>query len=159
MYLCYTDEVTAEQHPPEASLPRADDLALDLIRSAARFTRVAGRVPGVAYSSVAWRVLSDLAAAGPVRVSELAQLQRVAQPTMTALVQRLESEAWVSRESDPADGRATLVRITPHGEADLADYRRRAAARVVPVLSALDEADRAALARAAELMQRIGDSI
>ena len=136
-----------------------DDLALELIRSAARFTRLAGRVPGTAYSAVAWRVLADLAGERPMRISELAQLQRVAQPTMTALVQRLENEGWARRAPDPADGRATLVHVTPAGETALADYRRSAAKRVTPLLADLEPADRAALTRAAELMQHLGDAI
>lgn len=134
-----------------------DRLALGLVRSAARFTRTVGRVPGVAYSSIAWRVLSDLESGGPARVSELAQQQRVAQPSMTALVQRLEGESWVSREADPADGRATLVRLTEPGSAALGDYRRTAAASIVPLLAQLDEADRRTLARAADLMQRLSE--
>jgi len=134
-----------------------DELSLELLLSASRFTRVATRVPGIAYSAVAWRVLSDLSA-GPARVSDLAQQQRVAQPTMTTLLQRLESEGWVRREPDPADGRATLMQTTAAGENALADYRRAAASRIAPLLSELGAADRATLARAAELLQQLGDS-
>ena len=136
---------------------RMDALAVGLIRSASRFTRTVGRVPGVVYSSVAWRVLSDLESGGAARVSELAQQQRVAQPTMTALVQRLEGEGWVARSPDPADGRATLLSLTEAGRIALRDYRRAAADRIVPLLARLGEADRATLARAAELMQQLSD--
>lgn len=135
----------------------AAEAAVELIRSASRFTRTVGRVPGVVYSSVAWRVLSDLERAGPARVSELAQQQRVAQPSMTALVQRLEGEGWVSRGPDPEDGRATLVSPTEAGLAALRDYRRAAAARILPLLAQLDDEDRRILARAAHLMQRLSD--
>lgn len=135
----------------------AAEAAVELIRSASRFTRTVGRVPGVVYSSVAWRVLSDLERAGPARVSELTQQQRVAQPSMTALVQRLEGEGWVSRGPDPEDGRATLVSPTEAGLAALRDYRRAAAARILPLLAQLDDEDRRILARAAHLMQRLSD--
>lgn len=153
MQLCYAGRMgTAESG-------EAERIALNLIRSASRFTRLAGRVPGVHYSAIAWRVLSDLESAGPTRVSELAAQQRVAQPTMTSLVNRLESEAWVERAPDPDDGRATLVGATAAGLVALHDYRRASAARIAPGITELSEGDRRSLARAAELLQQLGDSL
>ncbi|MBS3183116.1 MarR family transcriptional regulator [Leucobacter sp. Marseille-Q4368] len=137
----------------------ADALALDLTRVTGRFARVAGRVAGGGFSLIAWRVLAELEQAGPMRVSALAHQQHVAQPSMTGLVQRLEGEGWVNRAPDPADGRATLVSVTPAGVEALEEYRAAAAARVRPHLDALSDFDRATLARAAELMQQIGDGI
>ena len=135
-----------------------DRLALELLIASARFTRTLGRIPGVQYSTVAWRVLAELER-HPARISELAQQQRVAQPTMTALVQRLESENWLHRAPDPEDGRATLVSVTPEGRAALAEYRRTAAAAVDPHLAELSDFDRATLARAAELLQQLTERI
>ena len=134
-----------------------ESTAIELVRTAARFSRTAGRVPGVVYSSVAWCVIAELELTGPARVSDLAQQQRVAQPTMTSLIHRLEGEGWVVREPDPSDGRASLVHVTPAGIAALADYRRAAAARVVPLLAGLDASDRAILGRAAELLEQLSD--
>ncbi|WP_240422833.1 MarR family winged helix-turn-helix transcriptional regulator [Leucobacter sp. wl10] len=136
-----------------------DVLALDLTRASGRFSRIAGRVPGVGYSLVAWRVLAELEQSGSARVSDLAQQQRISQPSMTGLVQRLEGERWVERRADPDDRRASLVSITAAGRSALDDYRRMAAARVSPHLAELTDFDRATLARAVELMQRIGDRI
>ncbi|GAA1314413.1 MarR family winged helix-turn-helix transcriptional regulator [Leucobacter albus] len=143
---------TAQPGPAHAAL------ALELVRSSARLTRSASKIPGVTYSSIAWRVLADLERHGPARITELAAAQRVAQPTMTALVQRLEGEGWVQREPDPADGRATLATVTPAGRAALAGYRAGAAALIAPKLVDLSAADLAALGRAAELMHQIADS-
>ncbi len=131
--------------------------AVELVRSSARFTRTVGRVPGVVYSSVAWRVLADLELQGPTRVSELAQQQRVAQPTMTSLVHRLEGEAWVERQPDPSDGRAALVALTEAGAVALQGFRRAAAERIVPLLAHLSAEDQAILDRASELMQQLSD--
>lgn len=135
------------------------ELALDVVRSAARLTRAASKIPGVTYSSIAWRVLADLERDGATRVTDLAAAQRVAQPTMTALVQRVEGEGWVRRSADPGDKRATLVTITDPGVAALAAYRTGAAALIAPQLAGLDDADRAAIARAAELMLNIADAV
>ncbi|KKI20312.1 MarR family transcriptional regulator [Leucobacter sp. Ag1] len=136
-----------------------DHLALELTRAASRFTRLAGRVPGSTYSTVAWRVLAELELQGPARVSELAQRERIAQPSMTALVQRLESEGWVDRRPDPDDGRATRIEITAAGSAALADYRRAASERFRPLLADLTDFDRATLARASELLQQLADGV
>src|ERR1700722_9805079 len=60
-------------------------------------------------------VLKQLREAGPQRVTVLAANEAVAQPTMSALVQRLERRGLVTRGQDPADARANLVQITPSG--------------------------------------------
>src|SRR5579863_8546619 len=76
--------------------------------------------------------LSTLAALerkGAQRISELAGLQGVAQPSMTVLVGSLEQAALVARRPDPSDGRAVLVSLTAQGEAFLAERRRAGAER------------------------------
>ena len=54
--------------------------------------------------------------AGPRRITELAAEERVTQPAITLLVNRLEERGWVKRFADPSDGRAVLVSLTPVGE-------------------------------------------
>lgn len=147
---------TPSDAPPSSE--ELETISLELIRSASRITRISNRLPGIDYSSIAWRVLSDLERTGPERVSVLAEQQRVAQPSMTTLVHRLESEAWVTRTPDPTDGRAALVSITDRGVQALTRYRKSVAALITPHLAELDLADQAVLARAAQLMQRLVDA-
>lgn len=61
-------------------------------------------------------VLSRIAVCGPVHPSQLATFYCVDNSTMTPKLQRLERAGLISRESDPSDGRGTLVRITAAGE-------------------------------------------
>ncbi|MGH7761927.1 MAG: MarR family winged helix-turn-helix transcriptional regulator [Candidatus Dormibacteraceae bacterium] len=61
------------------------------------------------------RTLSTLATRGPHRVTDLARLEQVAQPTMSNLVARLEDHGLVERRSDPSDPKATLISITREG--------------------------------------------
>jgi DNA-binding MarR family transcriptional regulator len=71
---------------------------------------------------LSWTAASTLATVvrtGPRRVTDLAVLEAVAQPSMTALVRRLESAGLVERRPDPADQRVVLVAPTPEGEAYL----------------------------------------
>lgn len=65
------------------------------------------------------RLLED----GPRRVTELAVLEGLAQPTTTLLVKRLEQQGLVSRERDPDDRRVVLVSLTAAGSATLAQAR------------------------------------
>src|SRR6202045_39129 len=52
---------------------------------------------------------------GPRRITELTELEGIAQPTMTLLVTRLQDKGWVEREGLPEDGRVVMVGITEAG--------------------------------------------
>jgi len=60
-------------------------------------------------------VLNRLDREGPMRLTALAAAEDTRQPAMTQLVQRMEVQGLVERQSDPADGRAALVAISPGG--------------------------------------------
>jgi DNA-binding MarR family transcriptional regulator len=61
------------------------------------------------------RALATLRDSGPQRVTDLADLEHVAQPTMSALVARMERAGWVRRGVDEVDRRAVVVRLTATG--------------------------------------------
>jgi DNA-binding MarR family transcriptional regulator len=52
---------------------------------------------------------------GPRRITELTELEGIAQPTMTLLVKRLQEKGWVQREGLPDDGRVVMISITKAG--------------------------------------------
>jgi DNA-binding MarR family transcriptional regulator len=54
---------------------------------------------------------------GPRRITELTELEGVAQPTMTLLVKRLQENGWVQREGLPDDGRVAMITLTDAGAA------------------------------------------
>src|SRR3954451_11304262 len=66
-------------------------------------------------SRTALSVLACLREAGPQRVTDLAAREAVAQPSMTALVGRLERQGLVTRTPDADDRRAVRVAVTPAG--------------------------------------------
>jgi MarR family transcriptional regulator, organic hydroperoxide resistance regulator len=47
-----------------------------------------------------------------LRMGELARRARLAKQTMTTMVRLLERNGLITRKSDPADGRATLILLT-----------------------------------------------
>ena len=99
--------------------------------------------------------LSALERRGPQRISELAALQGVAQPSMTVLVGSLEQAGLVARRSDPSDGRAVLVSLTPAGEEFLAGRRRAGAERLSELVGRLSAAEAEALAAAVPALLRL----
>lgn len=66
-------------------------------------------------SRTAEATLRTLDRLGPMRLSQLATHEHVSQPTMTALVTRLERDSLVARHGDAADGRVVLVTLTAAG--------------------------------------------
>jgi DNA-binding MarR family transcriptional regulator len=103
-----------------------------------------GAGPSVAQS----RTLARLAAGGPMRVSALAVTERMAQPSMTAMVDRMVRTGWVERGSDPSDGRAVTVTITGLGQVELDRVRVVSGQALDARLAPLGAAERAALVAA-----------
>jgi DNA-binding MarR family transcriptional regulator len=62
-----------------------------------------------------WRVLATLAGNEPMSIGRLAQITTIKQPTVTRLLDRMETKGYVQRIENDGDRRITLVRITPTG--------------------------------------------
>lgn len=60
-------------------------------------------------------VLEHLALAGPLTVGEAAAHLSRAQSVVSEIVSHLERQDLLERERDPADGRRTLIWLTPRG--------------------------------------------
>lgn len=71
--------------------------------------------------------LATVERTGPRRITDLAVIEGVAQPSMTALVNVLERAGLVERRPAPHDQRVVLVALTAAG-ADYLRARRRAGA-------------------------------
>jgi len=100
-------------------------------------------------------MLAHLEQTGPLRTSDLARLDHSSQPTMTAQVQRAETDGWVQRVADPQDGRASLIDLTAAGRRVLEGARRARGAVLAPHLGRLDRSERETLRRAIDLIERI----
>jgi DNA-binding MarR family transcriptional regulator len=84
----------------------------------------------------------------PRRITELAELEGLAQPTMTLLVKRLEARGLVRRERQADDQRVVLVSLTQAGEAALEDLRSLAGSALRSHLEAMPDTQLDALAAA-----------
>ena len=59
--------------------------------------------------------LATLERTGPRRITDLAVIEGVTQPSMTTLVKVLERDGMVDRRGEPGDGRVALVAVTKAG--------------------------------------------
>jgi DNA-binding MarR family transcriptional regulator len=62
-------------------------------------------------------VLGTVIRLGPMRISELAEVEGVNPTMLSRIVAKLEDAGLLRRRPDPADGRAALVEITEEGRA------------------------------------------
>jgi DNA-binding MarR family transcriptional regulator len=130
-------------------------LAADLDARLIAIWRAVGRVDRHDLSRTAASVLGTLRDRGPQRVTALAASEAVAQPSMTQLVGRLERAGLVERRHDPLDARAVLVAITTGGLERLLGIRAARAEAMEARLAALDPEDRAALAAAIPVLDKL----
>jgi DNA-binding MarR family transcriptional regulator len=131
-----------------------DTIPGTLVPAASRLTRLLLRRAPQRISRSEGGLLSSLAG-GPRRITELADLEGHAQPTMTLLVKRLEARGWVARRRDPADGRVVLVSLTDAGTAALDDVRAAYRTVLRDHLAAMSDEQIAALLTATDALETL----
>jgi DNA-binding MarR family transcriptional regulator len=143
--------------------PRAqqlDEIAEALPQRASALSQIFLTRSSVCVSRTEVGVLRRLAA-GPRRITTLAADERVTQPAITLLVNRMEQRGWVVRATDPADRRAVLVTLTPAGQDALAQLRAEYRALLHEEMAELDDDQVGTLAAAVQildaLIERLGE--
>jgi DNA-binding MarR family transcriptional regulator len=121
------------------------ELAGALDMRLARLWRALGRGGYGGLSRTAAAVLSNLDQHGPRRITDLAALEAIAQPSMTSLITRLERAGLVQRGPDADDARAVRVSLTPRGADALQRIRADRTALIAERLQALTADERKAL--------------
>ena len=127
------------------------DVGVDRARASAALyglaTAAVRRVPRD-LSLTSLSTLSTLDRTGPRRITDLAVVEAVAQPSMTVLVRGLERDGLVQRQGDPSDGRVALVELTEAGSTFIRARRSAGAASFAQLIEQLP-ADEAATLEAA----------
>ena len=138
------------------------DLAPEIEHVLARLLVGLFRADAGELSRTAASVLARVRDEGPQRVGDLAQVEPVAQPSMTTLVARLVGQGLVTRGPDPDDARAVRVALTDAGRDALARRSARRSAAMEARLEHLSATERrtltAALPVLAQLAQPAGAS-
>jgi DNA-binding MarR family transcriptional regulator len=128
-------------------LPRASLLTRLLLRSG---TRSLSRTEAGMLST-----LSD----GPRRITELAETEAVAQPTVTQLVDKLQARGLVARERSAQDGRVVLVTATDAGRTELAAVRDQYRTLMRDMVQELSDEELASLVSASDTLGRVIDAV
>lgn len=102
--------------------------------------------------------LASIAKHGGPTHGELAALEQVAPPTITAVVGKLESLGLVTRQTDTTDRRVTRILVTPEGADRLDEVRSRRTSWLASRLDALTDDERRQLADAAEVLSKLIDT-
>jgi DNA-binding MarR family transcriptional regulator len=138
-----------------ATTSTVSGLAAHLRLAIARTNRRLRQEAGGGLSPTLTAALATVERHGPLTPSELADRERVQRPTATKLIAKLEADGLVLRTADPDDRRSCLISASAAGRDHLEEARSRKDAYLARRLRALPAADRATLARAADLLERL----
>ena len=144
-----TSRPTSPTRDVDAVADRLHSAAIHLLRR----LRVEDEALGI--SAPRLSALSVLVFAGPRRVGELAEAERVEPPTMTRLVDGMERDGYVARRPDPKDARAVIVRTTAKGVRALRKGRSQRVGALAAGLRTLTPEELAALARGVDVLERV----
>jgi len=139
---------------PDRRSGQLDEIAEALPQRTAALSRLFLTRTSVCVSRTEVGVLRNLSS-GPRRITELAADERVTQPAITLLVNRLAERGWVERVPDPSDGRAVLVSLTAVGEGVFEQLRAEYRALLHEEMAMLDDSEVAALAAAVEILDKL----
>jgi DNA-binding MarR family transcriptional regulator len=148
--------VTQPPDEPPAQDPAGDDPLSEAFWAVARQLRERSQETLAPWdiTPAHMRALRTLRRHGPMRLSALSEHLQIAPRSATEVVDALETRDLVRRRADPGDRRATLVEVTEHGAAVLAEIRAARGTEAGRVFGRLTPADRADLAR---LLARLRD--
>jgi DNA-binding MarR family transcriptional regulator len=128
---------------------RLHSAAIHLLR------RLAREDPKSGLTAARLSALSVLVFRGPLSLSELAAAERVRPPTMTRIVQSLESEGLARREPASDDRRSVRIFATGKGRRRMEAARRRRVEALVEALGALDDEGVSMLGRAVDVIETL----
>lgn len=100
-------------------------------------------------------VLSTIRRGGPITLGELAETERVAPPSVTRMVDRLEADGFVERIPDEDDRRVCRVAVTDRAEAMVAEARRKKAAWLAEHMAELGARDQKRLQAAVAAIEEL----
>jgi len=125
--------------PTEEELALADGLfrAMRLFKAVATSAAQSCDVGSLERAGMLFRLKS-----GACRAGWLAQHGKLSPSAVTEIVEGLESDGLVRRESDPDDRRAVRVELTPDGRRQIQRYENAAAVALADRFAALTSAQR-----------------
>jgi DNA-binding MarR family transcriptional regulator len=133
----------------------ASDLRLSVTRLARRLRSQRADL-GLGLTQMA--TLSTLERHGSMSPGELAAHEKIQPPSMTRILAKLEDAGYVIRVAHPSDGRQQIVTLTGEARLLLREDRRRKDAWLAQRMADLTPAERASLAVAAPILERLAQA-
>jgi DNA-binding MarR family transcriptional regulator len=100
-------------------------------------------------------LLSVLLRNGPTKMSEIGKFLKVSKPNITFLVDKLEEQELISRESDKTDRRVINIRLTEKGKAEIEQKKTALHGKIKMRLNQLTEEELSELQNSLETSLRI----
>jgi len=129
----------------------AGRLRLAIVRTARRMRQEAGGE----LSPTLIAALASIDRLGPLTPSELADIERVKRPTATRIGAALERDGLIVRATDPSDGRASLLSVSPAGRTLMKRLRKRKNAYLSKRLRSMGEEEIEVLEQAAGVLEQM----
>jgi DNA-binding MarR family transcriptional regulator len=99
--------------------------------------------------------LSVIVFGGPLSLGDLAAAEQVRPPTMTRIVNALETQMLVTKQRDPADARSVRLTATNKGKALLIKGRKRRVDALARQIASLTAEDRRSLSEASRILAEV----
>ena len=96
---------------------------------------------------------------GPRRITELAETEALAQPTVTKMVDKLQRRGLVERKRAEDDGRVVLVTVSPTGQRIVESYRAQSQAVMRETVEELSDEELGQLVAASEILDRLIETL
>jgi DNA-binding MarR family transcriptional regulator len=131
------------------------NLAARLRLAATRLSRRLRQEAGTGLTPSQLSALASIERHGPLALGELAEHERVAPPSVTKIVSKLEASGLIARQADPDDRRFVRVSLTKEGAALLDESRARKNAWLAERLADLSPSERVRLAAAIDVIETL----
>jgi len=144
---------------PAEALVDTNELAGRLRFASARLIRHLRRQDEGGLGATPTAALATIVNRGPITLGELAASENLSKPSITKVVERLEHDGLIARQSDAADKRVCRVKATARGVRQLEANRARRTAWLDARLRALSAADKARLAAAIDVVEKLTEDV
>lgn len=137
---------------PEKAANMIHSAAIHLLRRLRKTDETSG------ISAARLSILSVLVFTGDKTPGELAQIEQVKPPTMTKLIQGLETDGLVIRRVHAGDKRASRIRVTAKGRRKLIKAQKLRIQTLSELMQSLDPEEIQTLTDASLLMEKLSAS-
>jgi DNA-binding MarR family transcriptional regulator len=134
------------------------EVAGHLRMSVARLARLLRQQDESGLSPTLTAALATIAREGPLTLGQLAARERVAPPSITKVVGKLEGRGLVDRQVDERDRRVTRVEVSPAGRDQLEASHTRRTAWLATRLIDLSDADLDRVVQALAVLDALADA-